>query len=87
MSSEKISKIWSCYESCWTVEFLSCHPPPSPPAPPPPQVGQQQKDFATQQLSYFDNQKFLLNLPITVDVFAAGGLLLGRKSALRPNKM
>ena len=49
MSSEKISKIWICYESCWTVEFLSCHPPPSPPAPsPPPQVGQQQKDFATQ---------------------------------------
>ena len=65
--------------------LVTHHPLPLPP--PPPQVGQQQKDFATQQLSYFDNQKFLLNLPITVDVFAAGGLLLGRKSALRPNKM
>lgn len=28
----------------------------------------------------------MLNLPITVDVFA-GGLLLGRMSALHPNKM
>ena len=65
--------------------LVTHHPLPLPP--PPPQVGQQQKDFATQLFSYFDNQKFLLNLPTTVDVFAAGGLLLGRISALHPNKM
>ena len=60
--------------------------------PPPPQSGSATKRFGHSILNslvvlIIRNFENWLNLPITVDVFAAGGLLLGRKSALRPNKM